>query len=267
MATATVEFDSVDGQTLTLELYPFGSDTASFSVSATERTNDKGLYQASIVAPTEGWYNARAKNAAGTSIGRYVVYLQNAAKIFRAGDPSPSFTGSMAAEDVFEFFQLALRVDSAIATDRAVALALINANEGSGAGAFDNTVPPPVNTTKWGGAAVPALSTAGNVPADIQGINNNTGGVAALDRSARAIATGTVGTGSTTTNIVTSALSPAAVVAGQFAGRILIFDKNATTAHLRSQGSPIATNDVSGNITLSPALTDPPVSGDTFTIT
>lgn len=95
MATAVVEFDSVDGQTLTLELYPFDSDTASFSVAATERSSNKGTYRANVVSPAEGWYNARAKNAAGNSLGKFHIRLRNVAQTFHAGDPSRPIEGAI----------------------------------------------------------------------------------------------------------------------------------------------------------------------------
>lgn len=111
-----------------------------------------------------------------------------------------------------------------------------------------------------------ALSANGNIKADVEEIAGNTGGAARLDRSARAIATATVGTGSTTTSIVTSALSPSASANDQFKGRIVIFDKDTTTAALRGQATDITASTSGGVLTVS-ALTTAAVSGDTFTIT
>lgn len=111
-----------------------------------------------------------------------------------------------------------------------------------------------------------ALSANNNIKSDIEEIAGNTGGASRLDRSARAIATGSVGSGSTTTNVVVSSVSPSMVVASQFNGRILIFDKDTTTANLRGQATNITANDAAGNITVT-ALTTAPVSGDSFTIT
>lgn len=108
--------------------------------------------------------------------------------------------------------------------------------------------------------------TAVGVQADIEQIGGNTGGVTRLDRSARAIVTGTVGSASTTTSIVTSALSPSAAVTDQFKGRIVIFDKDTTTANLRGQATDITGSSSGGVLTVS-ALTTAPVSTDTFTIT
>ncbi len=76
---------------------------------------------------------------------------------------------------------------------------------------------------------------------------------------------GTVGSASTTTSIVTSSLTPAAAVTDQFKGRIVIFDKDTTTANLRGQATDITSSSSGGVLTVT-ALTTAPVSGDTFTI-
>lgn len=79
---------------------------------------------------------------------------------------------------------------------------------------------------------------------------------------------GTVGAASTTTSIVTSAMSPATSVADQLKGRIVVFDHNTTTAALRGQATAIDASSASATPTLTVvALTTAPVSGDTFTIT
>ena len=112
-----------------------------------------------------------------------------------------------------------------------------------------------------------ALSSNNNMKSDVEEIAGNSGGVSRLDRSARAIVTGTVGNGSSTASVVTSALSPPATTAsGQFNGRVLIFDKDTTTANLRGQATTISGATTGGILTVA-ALTDAPVSGDTFTIT
>lgn len=102
--------------------------------------------------------------------------------------------------------------------------------------------------------------------ADIGAINGNSGGASRLDRSARAITLGTVGSGSTTTSIVTSSLSPSASANGQFVGSIVSFDKDTTTANLRGQKTSISASTSGGVLTVT-ALTDAPVASDTFTIT
>jgi len=105
-----------------------------------------------------------------------------------------------------------------------------------------------------------------NLQADAVQVNGNSGAAANLDRAARAIGIGTVGSASTTTSIVTSSLTPAAAVTDQFKGRIVIFDKDTTTVNLRGQATDITASSSGGVLTVT-ALTTAPVSGDTFTIT
>lgn len=112
---------------------------------------------------------------------------------------------------------------------------------------------------------LPAALVGGRMDANVSAINGATGGVTAFDRSTRAIVEGTVGAASTTTNIITSSLAPAATVADQFKGRIVIFDEDTTTANLRGQASDITANTALGVLTVT-ALTTAPVSGDTFVI-
>jgi hypothetical protein len=96
------------------------------------------------------------------------------------------------------------------------------------------------------------------------------GGVEGSSRFARAvntIAKCTVGSGSTTTSVVSSACDPAGSVADQFKGRIMLFDKDTTTAALRGQATDItaSSNAAAPTFTVT-ALTTAPVSGDTFVI-
>lgn len=69
MATATIQIDlpGLTGFTLTLDLYPRGSDTASVSgLSLTEATNRKGTYTTTTAAGLSGVYYAVAKE--GTTV-------------------------------------------------------------------------------------------------------------------------------------------------------------------------------------------------------
>ena len=84
-------------------------------------------------------------------------------------------------------------------------------------------------------------------------------------RSTRSIVRGTADTGATTTSIPTSTLDPAAAVADQFKGRIVLFDRDTTTAALRGQGTDITASTAGGTLTVS-QLTTAPASGDTFVI-
>lgn len=113
-----------------------------------------------------------------------------------------------------------------------------------------------------------ALTAAGNMKSDALAISGSTEAADRLERSALAIVTFTVGSGSSTTSIVTSACSPAPSSADQLKGRIVIFDKDTTTAALRGQATDITASSNSATPTLTvTALTGTPASGDTGTIT
>lgn len=80
-----------------------------------------------------------------------------------------------------------------------------------------------------------------------------------------AVATGVVTTGSSTTSIVTSSVTPTAGVTDQYKGRIVIFDNDTTTANLRGQATDITASSNAGVLTVSD-LTTAPASGDKFKI-
>jgi hypothetical protein len=82
---------------------------------------------------------------------------------------------------------------------------------------------------------------------------------------ARLSVRGVVGTGSTTTSIVTSSLLPSTSVNDQLVGRIVIFHNNTSTAALRSQATRITASTSAGVLTVD-ALTTAPANGDTFDI-
>lgn len=90
-------------------------------------------------------------------------------------------------------------------------------------------------------------------------------GAARLKRAVNSITTATIGAASTTTSVVTSAMSPAASVTDQFKGCILQFDKDTATVSLRGQKTDI-TASTSGGVLTCTALTTAPASGDTATI-
>lgn len=113
---------------------------------------------------------------------------------------------------------------------------------------------------------IPAALVGGRMDSNLGAISTSATAADNLERSTLGIVTGTVGAASTTTSIVTSALSPAAAVIDQFRGRIVTFDSATTTANLRGQSTDITTNTAAGVLTVT-ALTTAPVSGDTFTIT
>lgn len=85
--------------------------------------------------------------------------------------------------------------------------------------------------------------------------------------SARTIINGTVGAGSSTTSVVTSAIGVAPAVADQFKGRLAIFAADTTTAALRGQVCEItASSNASLPVLTVTDLTTAPSSGDRFVI-
>ncbi len=90
--------------------------------------------------------------------------------------------------------------------------------------------------------------------------------VEGFGRATDAITTATVGTGSTNALIVTSSIDPPAVALNQFRGQVACFSKDTTTVNLRGHKAKINTSGSDGQLEVSPAMPDVPVSGDTFTI-
>lgn len=113
---------------------------------------------------------------------------------------------------------------------------------------------------------LPAALVGGKMDSNTSAIDGNAAAAANLKQSTLGIATAIVGTGSTTTSIVTSSMSPAAAVIDQFKGRIVSFAEDTTTVNLRGQSTDITANTAAGVLTVT-ALTTAPVSGDTFSIT
>jgi hypothetical protein len=86
MATATLEFDAPEGLTLTAKLYAVGADTELASVAATERTNDKGSYAASIVDFATGTYKLRIIDGSSNTVARGILHHVNAAAVENTSD-------------------------------------------------------------------------------------------------------------------------------------------------------------------------------------
>jgi hypothetical protein len=101
MATRLVEFDAPQGLTLTLELYTPGTDTLAATRPATERTNDRGCYYASLVNLATGLYRARARNANGYTICRGLLRHTDATGTER---PSTDDTAQTILDDAPEDF-------------------------------------------------------------------------------------------------------------------------------------------------------------------
>ncbi|SOD42352.1 hypothetical protein [Nitrosovibrio sp. Nv4] len=115
---------------------------------------------------------------------------------------------------------------------------------------------------------LPAALVGGRMDGNLSAINNSTTTLNAFERAVKGNVIGTVGSGSTTTSIVTSSVTPAASVADQFKGRLLTFADDTTTAALRGQSTDITASTASATPTITvTALTTSPTSGDRFAIT
>lgn len=173
------------------------------------------------------------------------------------------------------YVQLLARSDAAIATDKATELGEINANEGTGAGDYDNTldaeeaISDALAVTDGVADGIKAktdsltFTTANQVDANVKGVDDNSSVPALL---ADALRTMIAGTASGTPTATTMVSDVALTANDQFKGRWIIFMPDTTTVALRRQATEItggtaATNELAFN-----ALTTAPVSGDTFII-
>jgi hypothetical protein len=86
MATATFEFDCLQGLELTVELYAPGDDTLVYSEEAAEYTNDLGAYSVALVDVPSGTYRVRVCQADDTTLGRGLLLHTNEAGVERAGE-------------------------------------------------------------------------------------------------------------------------------------------------------------------------------------
>lgn len=117
-------------------------------------------------------------------------------------------------------------------------------------------------------AARDNINTNINDGVDVVSLNADTTAVVNLEKAVRTNCRGTVGNASTTTSLITSAFTPAGVHSGQFIGRIVTFDADTTTTALRGQATSISASSAAATPVLTVvALTDAPVSGDTFSVT
>lgn len=86
MATTPVVFFAPPGKTLTVDLFPYGSDSVAASgKAATEATNRKGLYSISVTETISGWHTAHILES-GVVIGVYSVYMEDDTDVHRCED-------------------------------------------------------------------------------------------------------------------------------------------------------------------------------------
>jgi hypothetical protein len=91
MASTPVEIiHGITGLTLTLKLYPRGSDTIANGAgdSMTEQTNRKGVYRATVTEALTGLHEAYAVDGSGNVLFTGFVRLQDTTDVFTVGDLS-----------------------------------------------------------------------------------------------------------------------------------------------------------------------------------
>ncbi len=87
MATQTVEFLAVYGQTLTAKLYAVGSDSLVQTASAvTEQTNRVGVYRATFTDAAAGEYELHVATSGGVPVARWYVTLSLTTATFSTYD-------------------------------------------------------------------------------------------------------------------------------------------------------------------------------------
>ncbi len=125
MATTPVEFPAPSGLTLTVELYPYDSDTIANGSgdSATEYTNRKGLYSADVTEAITGFHHAIVKSGSNI-VATYDVYLEDTTTRRRCFDADHQMRSEVTAQVNAEA-DTAIS-DAALAT--AAALATVDTN-------------------------------------------------------------------------------------------------------------------------------------------
>ena len=232
MATQTVEFPCVTGQTVTAKLFSFGSDTEVASVSATEATNRKGLYSAAFTDVAAGTYRLIALNGSSVPLAAWDVTLTLTTATFQAYDIG--MTVPLIAANVTHY--------------------------GGTAGTFSGGRPE-ANTTHWAGTAVGSVTVNSNMTK----ISGDTQAATQLALSAATIVSGTVdNTAFTPTTTEFEADNITEATTQHYNGRTIIF----TSGVLLNQATSISNYSLvtgRGHFTVV-ALTEAPGNNDTFII-
>lgn len=212
---------------------------SAFYVADSQRPDGSEVWQAAVylqggVSPAEGDAPVKVVDLFGT-------YLAAVKESSTAAEAAITQFRSI-FDDLFAgisslrlWLQVLFRADTAIATDAALALTEINADEGSGAGAYDNTT----DSAEAQSARTPTL-VSGRVPADMEAISGSTTAADKLESHAGAVTQVIIGTGSTTTSVVLHAstgVDGGAPPSGAdvFNGRVLVI----TSGALNRQARPI----------------------------
>lgn len=271
----------------------FGSVTVLGDTSATEMdaTNAKGSYLFDL---TQGETNADCAHFTGKSSTANIYIVPQT--IYTDPPSYTSFvtpanlTAAQIATGVWQDttagdFTTALSVGKSVMNGVALGTGLtINAYTGNTAQTGDNfarlgapagaSVSADIAAVKVDTAAIKTktdsltFTSAGKVDANTLATNGDATAAANVAKLQRAIGTGTVTTGASTTSVPTSAFTPTGIVADQFKGRIITFCADTTTTALRGQSTDITASSAAAAPTFTvTALTSTPASGDTFIVT
>lgn len=258
---------AASGQTVTFELH--GATNMApcwFEIELTATNNQDGVRGGMTALP----------NAAAGASGGGIINGSNSGTVTLA---ALTVTGSLTVSDGLLISRSSSNTSAITATGNGTGSGAVFT---SGAGATGDGVQATAGSTNGNGMALTktgsgvalkgattdmaVASVTARVTANTDQIAGSANAASNLARGTLATVLGTVGSASSTTSIVTSALDPAAAAIDQFKGRIVTFDRATTTANLRGQATDITGNTALGVLTVT-ALTDAPVSGDTFTIT
>ena len=96
MATQTIQSWAVTGETLTMNVYTYNSDTAVASASATEATNREGLYSADFTDLAVDTYIVQLETASGVVRSFFWVKTESSTGTYQAYDQPASVVDTTA---------------------------------------------------------------------------------------------------------------------------------------------------------------------------
>lgn len=160
MATQTVEFLAVYGQTLTAKLYAVGSDTLVQTASAvTEQANRSGVYRATFTDAPAGEYELHVATSGGIPVARWYVTLTLTTTTFQAYDTAVrSVTAAVTVGTNNDKTGYSLTAVTGLGNQTANITGNLSGSVGSVTGAVGSvTNRVTANTDQWGGVAVTGM--------------------------------------------------------------------------------------------------------------
>ena len=197
MANAIVQCQAPTGLSLTLSLYAFSSDdTLANSGGAdtlTEKTNNKGLYQATVTEGLSGWHWAKILDGSSNLIAHYAVWMSDTTNTHRCVDLADVYAVGGTAQtsgdiigdtnDIQSRLPSALvggRIDANVGAISADATAADNAEaffDGTGYAGTNNVIPTVTTVTNAVSANVTQISGDAVAADNLEAALDGTGGV------------------------------------------------------------------------------------------